>query len=179
LQAELARVSDVISSILLSYDRLFAIGAVVFGGGLSIGLQRGRSSILAILPLPITLLFVFGNLLVLEQTAQAGYKRFLEERLNQMIQQNLLAWECYLAPRIPHRSLTGRFILPALYYAFLVGTWAISLVTVWRQYPHWRGWTLAALAVSLSVAVISSWESSVVGDRTYGYMIEFFDRAPP
>ena len=172
LQGEMNRASNAINGILLSYDRLFAIGAVVFGGGLSIGTGVGKEIILVLLPMPITLLYVYGNQLLIQERAKSGYMCFLEERINELSRVNLLAWESQIG--LSHNTLTHRVVLPSLYCLFLVGTWVVSLEAIWRHYTSWKSLDLVGFCASLLFVFVSSWEAQTAWKRSYHRAQAFF-----
>jgi hypothetical protein len=177
IEGELNRLSSTMTGIILGWDRIFAIGALVFGGGLSIGLAEGRHIILVLLPLPICLLNVFGNLLLMELSGKGGYRRFLEEKVNSMVKTNLLAWEPWLTSRIMQRSFTGTVFLPFLYYLFFVGAWILSLSTVWHDYKPFKLLELSGLILSFVFIMISTWEGRSAWGKGYKLASEYFGQS--
>jgi len=81
IQGELDRISSTMTGIILGWDRIFAIGALVFGGGLSIGCggQTHHLGFCSAAHLPS---YLFGNLLLIELMGKGGYRCFLEEKVN-------------------------------------------------------------------------------------------------
>jgi hypothetical protein len=177
IEGELNRISSTMTGIILGWDRIFAIGALVFGGGLSIGLAERRHIILVLLPLPICLLNVFGNLLLMELSGKGGYRRFLEEKVNLIVKRNLLAWEPWLTSRIMQRSFTGAVFLPFLYSSFLVGAWILSLSTVWHDYKPFKVVELSGIILSFVFVAVSTWEGRTAWNKGYELASEYFGQS--
>jgi hypothetical protein len=167
LQAELERAAAVIRDRGSVYDRLLSVSAAIFAAGVSVGVGEGRSLVLVILPLPVVLLILFGFSSLIEQRAQGGYRRYLEERLSELNPTGLPSWERRVAPAIGHRSITDTYIMPGTYGAFFVGVWAVSLASAWADYRSWIFGLAAAMLLSVACVVVSLHESKVAGDRAY------------
>jgi hypothetical protein len=169
LEGELDRIATAIRESGSTYDRLLSLAAVIFGGGLTIGLAEGRKIVLVLLPLPIVLLIVYGFQILIEQNSQGGYKKFLEEQVGKLSGTNLLFWELKIAPKVGQKSWTDNYIVPGMYFAFLAGTWIVSLTALWSTYPSWRWAGFVGLAISAVFVAIGQHESSSARDRAYQY----------
>lgn len=169
LEGELDRVGAFIRESGSTYDRLLSVAAVIFGGGLTIGLGEGRKIVLVLLPLPIVLLIVYGFQILIEQNSQGGYKKFLEERAGELSDTNLIFWELKIAPKIGQKSWTDNYVVPGMYLAFLAGTWIVSLSALWSTYPSWRWAGFLGLAISAAFVLIGWNESRSARDRAYEY----------
>jgi hypothetical protein len=169
LKGELDRVSTSIRDSGSTYDRLLSLAAVIFGGGLTIGLEQGRKIVLVLLPLPIVLLIVYGFQILIEQNSQGGYKKFLEEQVGRLSDTNLLFWEREVAPQVGQKSWTDNYVVPGMYFAFLSGTWIVSLTALWSTYPSWRWAGFLGLAISAAFVATGHYESSSARQRAYGY----------
>lgn len=170
-QRELDRAIEGINSAVVTYDRLFGIGALIFGAGLTIGFQPDREVVRLLLPLPIVLLTVFGYSLFIAQMAHSGYRYHLEEQVNRRCSVNASIWESHIAQKAPHvpaRAWTNRYVLPSLYIGFLSTTWVISIAASYSSNGRYAGWrpllwfgfalsmVLVALAFSEAVRAYSS-----------------------
>jgi hypothetical protein len=89
--------------------RIATIGITVVGGSLVLGAQNGDLQPLVIVFLPFSLgwAYLYSLLMIHEINAMGGYRRHLEERLNQLVGQVTVAWESQVAPRTVHRSVAN------------------------------------------------------------------------
>jgi hypothetical protein len=172
VEGELDRVGAFIRESGSTYDRLLSLAAVIFGGGLTIGLAEGRKIVLVLLPLPILLLVVYGFQVLIEQNSHGGYKRFLEEQADKLGGTKVLLWEAKIAPRVGQSSWTDQYLVPGMYLIFLMGTWVVSLTALWSAYPSWRWAGFLGLAISMAIVVIGQRESSLARNRAYEFARE-------
>ena len=169
LQGELDRVSAYIREGGSTYDRLLSLAAIIFGGGLTIGLGEGRKIVLILLPLPIVLLVVYGFQVLITQNSRGGYEKFLEEQAGKLSGTSILLWELKVEPEVGQKFWTTNYIVPGMYLVFLAGTWIVSLTALWSAYPSWRWAGFLGLAISIVFVAIGICESKSARDRVYEY----------
>jgi hypothetical protein len=178
IQAELDRVSSIITEKGSTYDRVLALAAVIFSIGFGAGLQDGHEVLLVVLPLPIVLLIAFSFSVLIEQLAQGGYKRFLEERANDLVGADVLNWETTIAPRIGHASRTDQVIVPGLYFAFYAAVWIVSIAITAAMFTVWLGPVLAGFALSAVCVIVPMIESRSASEHAYRYACDRYSGDP-
>jgi hypothetical protein len=181
LTAQLTRNEEMVRSILTSWDRLFALGLLVFTGGLTLGLEKDRREVLLFLPAAILIVLLLGYNLLFEMVCRGGYSRYLEERINSLISKvspsegrAIALWEGTISPRLLHRSLNARFFLPAMYWLFFVASWSLSIgsAITTERLTHWLWLLVPAAPLSVAMLVLAMKDAATGNENAYQAAVE-------
>lgn len=141
IQRQIDRNEEIIRGILFSWDRLFTVGLLIFGGAITLGLKDNREEVLLALPMAIGVVLSLGYMLGIEMLARGGYNKYLEEIANKRLHTNVLLWESRVAPSTSHRAINNNIILPFIYLFFLLFSCYLALTKV-HEVPRLHPWKL-------------------------------------
>jgi len=154
LMKEYECVGQKIEALFLTSERIIGLGIVVIVAMLTFGLERKINSILLFLPVAFLGVLLYGVHVFTELTSLGGYKRYLEERINTIFEENLLFWESIIAKKRHYAFVT--YFLHFLYAFFLVLTVSLSLHTAWQHYGNKVFWFIITFLLGLSIGLIIS-----------------------
>ena len=118
---EAERVGGIIVNYYLSAGRTIPIGFTIIALAASISSMKQElittSILFPVISIASFAVMLYGVLMFVEVVSQGGYKKFLEERFNDMLKENLLLWESRLSVRTRLDP-----IIPVIYaiYALIV-----------------------------------------------------------
>jgi len=143
-----------IRTMLLTNEKVMALGFTIISTGLVYGIKEKVSEILLFLPLAVFAVLFYGIRITAEIMSLGGYKRYLEENINSILRENVLLWESFIAPKM-HRSFV-LLLLYIVYTFFILLVVFISLQTIWRYYTKETFWFMVIFLLSLSICLIIS-----------------------
>jgi hypothetical protein len=132
-----------IRTILLTSERIIALGLTISGAGLAYGIKEKIYDVLLFLPVAVIGVFIYGTALFTELMSLGGYKKHLEEKINRLLGQNILLWESSIAHK--RHSAFVKVALYIIYSLFLALTIYVSLSTALKYYVMATVWGLIIL----------------------------------
>jgi hypothetical protein len=178
LLKEYDRVCNEIRSIESSNEKAVGFGLTIVGAGFAYGIQQNALEIFYFLPVALVMVVCYA---ILHQSYVfwfGGYKRALEEKLNLLIGDRVLAWERIVAEHRGHRNLINCTIL------FLYGTIfaTVFVYCVYEIYQHNGGELAGACAILLAefigVTSLCFLQMMRVYNVSYGAARTFFGLPP-
>lgn len=155
-----------IRTILLTSERIIALGLTISGAGLAYGIKEKIHDVLLFLPVAVIGVFIYGTALFTELMSLGGYKKHLEEKINHLLGQNILLWESSIAHR-RHIAFV-KFALYITYTLFLGLTIYISISTACRYYVTATFWCLITLDFTMLIFLgIALMKMAKTFDETY------------
>ena len=124
-----------IGSVMLQSSRVITVGTAVALGVIGIAFRTRSYEILILLPYLIFVLFFHYINLHTSILEMGGYKRYLEERINEIIGEKIHLWETELVPR-RHYNVANQF-LAAIFLIILLGSMVIGLVVSYSYHYSW------------------------------------------
>ncbi|WP_141585298.1 hypothetical protein [Actinomadura sp. WMMA1423] len=185
LLAEVADLTKAMRELLMTADRFINFSGLIAVGALTLGVikhDEGKNW-LAIVFAPYGLAITFGYLIQLytEVEKRAGYKKFLEARVNDLMRSPVLL-ESQVNTRVERnrKSVIGMQAMNGLAYLVFVGA---STFETYDRYsgkgPEVLGWHLFNLStLNIAVLVLATfvlagalWENSRASDRAYSHAV--------
>lgn len=155
-----------IRTLLLSSEKIIALGFTIIAAGLTFGLKEKINEILLFLPFAVFGVLLYGIYIFTELMSLGGYKCHLEEKINKTLGENVLLWELFIA-KGRHRAFV-KYFLYLIYVLFLGLTVFISLSTAWQHYTKstFGGIVIGILFLTVGL-IIALNKMNKVFDRTY------------
>lgn len=179
--AETADLTRAMREFLMTADRFINFSGIVVAAALTLGVVKhdeGKNWLVLVFA-PYGLAIVFGYLIQIytEVEKRAGYKRFLEERVNELMARQVLL-ESQVNSRVQRnsRSVMGMQILNGSVFCLLV--WMSIRETV-HNYSgdgarilgihliNWNSVNVIAMLLAVSVLVVAGVENSKASGRAY------------
>jgi hypothetical protein len=171
---QISRNEAMMSVIIGSWDRLFGLCILIFGGALSFGLHDNRREVLLVLPAAIATIILAAYALFEYVLARAGKNRYLEERLRALAPHAALYWESQIVGATIDKSLNYRVFQPVSYAFFLVASCYLSIdsaLTV-NNLHAWVWPTIALTALSCVVTLVAGRRAVLARARAYNRCLE-------
>lgn len=166
LLKEYDQVSEWVRSLFLSSEKLIGFGVALVTVGLSYGLKEKVYEVLLLLPIVLSGVLLYAAHLTTGLRAVAGYKKYLEERINEALGGEYLLWESHLA-KSQHRLIGQKLIHLVSAILYLLSIW-LSLQTAWQFYRREIFYSLVIInLVFFTGIIISVVEMYRVFDRIY------------
>jgi hypothetical protein len=151
---EYDQVSQGIRSLVLFSERILALGIAIMTIGLAYGLKEKINEILIFQPVVVSAVLLYAAHIYAELRAMAGYKMFLEEKINIVVGEQILLWEGVLAKR--RRRAIGQKLLYLIYLILYLVTVHLSLNIAWT-YGLSTFIVIVSLIIILLVGIIVSY----------------------
>lgn len=155
LADEVSSLRDSAEKLLFSFDRVFPFAVVLVVGGLTVGISGGHRLVLAFIPFPLAIFYAYLLGLNIEGLSRAGHKRYLEERLNQLLQTNAFVEESFVAPTRQGRWRAGRLSVIATQLGVALVLIALSVVGAVTCYQH-RVLYFVVYLVTLTIPIVAN-----------------------
>jgi len=124
-------VSQEIRGRIITNDSLIASALLILGAGLIYGIGQGKEAVIVAIPLGFFGLLLYALFNATAIQVLAGYRRYLEERINRHVGQEVLQWERVGAP-LRRRSFSTIALFMFALLLFL-GTSLMSLGLLLRR----------------------------------------------
>ena len=132
LLKEYDHVSQSVRNLFLATEKSMGLGVALTTVGLAIGLKEKLYESLMLLPIVFAAALLYALYLTTELRAIAGYKKHLEEKINEMHGEELLLWETQIA-KSRHRLWGQKVFYFVGVVLFLISVYA-SLDTARQHY---------------------------------------------
>lgn len=169
LQKEYERLSADIRGIETVNDKAVGFGLTVVGIGLAYGIEKDLAVVFAFLPVALFGVFLYGTLQYHNLFWLGGYKRAVEEKINELAGRNVIAWEAVVQNRRGRVNVIN-VGLATVYLTVLGAIMAISTTKVSSAFGIKAsvafGLTELMLAILLFLGVRRTF-------RGYGQALEF------
>jgi hypothetical protein len=186
--AQARDLGDQIVSLIPSMENFIGVVVAIVVGTATLGLTQKHHTLLhvllALLPFPLIVLTTYLLQANTELLSRAGHKRFLEEKVNELLGSRVLLEESDVAPAtLQGRYPVGRFSV-ALIQLFL-GTLVVGgcvLGVINYHYIHGTGWRAVYwvyFVVGLVILVGAIREQMRAAEGGYQAARRGFDGAPP
>ena len=133
-------------------DAAVGFGLAFVSAAMSLGLYQGIKEAFFFVPLASLSILLYMVLVYTIVLALGGYRRFLEERINEVLGRALLAWERSVAPDVSHGSATTTLSWVAL-GALPVGLTGFSLYKAHSVRDDWLFTFLAVCCAAMGLAL--------------------------
>lgn len=147
-------IGQAVRNFILGEERIIALGLTIMGAALAYGLKEKINEILLILPIAVFGVMIYGSRLFHELMSMAGYKKYLEEKINNKVGENILFWELFISKEM-HGSFPNK-VLYIIYVIFLALTVYISLGTASKYYSKNIFWGMVIVISFLTIGLIIS-----------------------
>jgi hypothetical protein len=91
-----------VTGLLPQMENFIGVAVAVLVGAVTLGVTQEHPAILVLLPFPLIILFAYLLQSNTEMLSRAGHKRFLEEKVNELLQRRVLLEESDVAPKTLH-----------------------------------------------------------------------------
>jgi hypothetical protein len=172
-----------VTGLLPKMENFIGVAVAVLVGAVTLGVTQKHPVILVLLPFPLIILFGYLLQSNTEMLSRAGHKRFLEEKVNELLERRVLLEESDVAPKTLHgKTHFGRLsivLIQASMVLLLVGSVVLAITrldTVKGPAGHIGFWS--ALAVGAGLLVTAALEQSRAYTGGYEAARAGFEGAP-
>lgn len=151
MQKEYERVASDIRGIETVNDKAIGMGLTVVGIGLAYGIEKDLVLVFAFLPIALFGVFLYGTLQYHNLFWLGGYKRSVEEKINELAGRNVIAWEAIVQNRRGRVNVINAG-LATVCLTVLTSIIAISTMKVYLKLG--MGFGLAFAIVELTLAAL-------------------------
>jgi hypothetical protein len=99
LQKEYERLATDIRGIETANDKAIGFGLTIVGLGLAYGIKENLALVFIFLPIALMGVFLYGTLQYHNLFWLGGYKRAVEEKINELAGRNVISWEALVQQR--------------------------------------------------------------------------------
>ena len=145
-------ISTRISTIYLAGPTTMALGLTVVGSILVYGYENQIKEALFFLPVASFFPLLIALAMYTEEKCLAAYKKFLEEKINDLVGEKIVLWESEIAGK-RHKDL-AKFTLYIIYVSFLLLCIYIGLLEAWQKASQLLFFFLLALSAVLAILSI-------------------------
>jgi hypothetical protein len=149
LQKEYERLATDIRGIETANDKAIGLGLTIVGLGLAYGIRENLALVFIFLPVALIGVFLYGVLQYHNLFWLGGYKRAVEEKINDLAGRNVISWEALVQMRRGRVNLIN-VGLALVYLGVFVAVASISTERVWSAYGWKIGLPLGAVEVALA-----------------------------
>ncbi len=113
-------------------EKVMGLGFTLLGTGLALGFKEQIKEIMIFLPIAVLAILFYSmyNLNVI--MTLGGYKKYIEEKINNEINENILIWED-IVKDLHHNNIIAIFLY-LIYTIFFLATIYLSLINSWKYY---------------------------------------------
>lgn len=133
LQKEASEVRESISHLHDGGQKAVSLGVGIFSIALPIALKFDAIEAVFALSVLLSGLAFYALNAYVEVLALGGYRRHLEEKLNEQLGVSVLTWDSHVAPTIHHKSWAARAIWVVLSFALIV-SWVGAEILSFQKY---------------------------------------------
>lgn len=152
LLQEYQRLCVDIRSIESANEKILGLGFTLIGLAATAGIYQEVAPIFFVLPIAVVGLIAYAAVSYLCIYSMGGYKRHLEDRLNEKIGERLLVWEEIV--RYRERSSVNGHVLRVIYLIIAVSIFVLSILQLSETYGLRVGLGMATLLLVLTTAVL-------------------------
>ena len=155
-------------------EKVIGIGIAIISAGLVWGIKENNYFVIVSLPIAFIGVLFYGIDTATETISLGGYKKYLEEILNEILGKDFLCWETAIAM---HRHFgLDRTNLYSIYGIFLFTIITISLITAFRHYPLYIFILISIIIFILLIFLfISLLEKHRIFNKSYNIAIVNFN----
>lgn len=150
LLQEYLRLCAEIRSIESTNEKVISLALTVLGFAAAFGIARDISIAFLLLPVAFIGLMTFAAMNYVSIFSLAGYKKHLEDLINEVAGEKLLLWE-RLVPEREKRNLLGGLMV-SIYV--LAGT-AVCVVSIWQLYSDYSWRVAGGVSVGLLFMLVA------------------------
>lgn len=166
LLEEYQRLCVDIRSIESANEKILGLGFALIGLAATAGIYQKVDPIFFVLPIAVVGLIAYATVSYLCIYSMGGYKRHLEDRLNERIGERLLVWEEIVRHR--ERTSVSGHVLRVIYLVISVAIFALSILQLGEAYGLRVGVAMSVLLFVLTTAVlVGVRQMSTIFNRSY------------
>jgi hypothetical protein len=166
LLEEYQRLCVDIRSIESANEKILGLGFALIGLAATAGIYQEVDPIFFVLPIAVIGLIAYATVSYLCIYSMGGYKRHLEDLLNERIGERLLVWEQIV--RYRERTSVSGHVLRFIYLVISVAIFALSILKLSEAYGLRVGLLMSALLLILTTAVLFGVrQMSTIFNRSY------------
>lgn len=150
LEKEYARLSSDIHAIETGNEKAIGLGLSVISIGLAYGIKEKIDVVFLMLPIALIGVFLFGTLRYYNLFWLGGYKRAIEEKINELAGRTVICWESLVHTQ-KRRVNVINGTLASVYLGFLVAVTWISIQRIVDAYGLFVGLIYGAIELCLSI----------------------------
>src|SRR5207253_1081521 len=148
LQKEYERLATDIRGIETANDKAIGFGLTIVGLGLAYGIKESLAMVFLFLPIALMGVFLYGTLQYHNLFWLGGYKRAVEEKINELAGRNVISWEALVQMRRGRVNVIN-VGLALVYLGIFVAVATISTEKVWSEYGRKIGLPFIVIEVAL------------------------------
>jgi hypothetical protein len=149
LQKEYERLATDIRGIETANDKAIGFGLTIVGLGLAYGIKENLALVFIFLPIALMGVFLYGTLQYHNLFWLGGYKRAVEEKINELAGRSVISWEALVQMRRGRVNVIN-IGLTLVYLGIFVAVASISTERVWSAYNYKIGLPFVAIEVALA-----------------------------
>jgi len=153
LQKEYERIAGDIRGIETNNDKAVGLGLTVVGIGLAYGTKENLSYVFLFLPIALMGVFLYGTLQYHNLFWLGGYKRAVEEKINDLAGRTVVCWEALVQTRRGRVNVIN-VGLTTVYLGILVAITSISTSKVFAAFGLAFGVVFGLVEVTLAMLLL-------------------------
>lgn len=134
LLREAESVSEGTRALFLSTERVVALGFSIAALAATIGLVQDRREILMAAPFALLGALAYGVHLWSEMIFMGGYRRYLEEGINQILGTPTIVWESQIVPSLRRGPTADGLLLAWVSVGGVIGSGGLGLHAAWVSF---------------------------------------------
>ncbi|HIO01752.1 MAG TPA: hypothetical protein EYN14_07325 [Alphaproteobacteria bacterium] len=147
LLAEYQRLCAEIRSIESSNEKVVGFGLTLISAGLVTGIAQDVDAVFLVLPAAILGVLFYGLMTYTNIFSMAGYKRHLEDQINDHVGGVVLVWEQLVLNR--EKNNIARITLVSIYAIISMCVAGVSIFRLFDAYGPIVGWIMSGLVILL------------------------------
>jgi hypothetical protein len=172
---EYERVSSDIRVIEAMNDKVVGFGLTIVGAGFAYGIQQNLLLTFFFLPLGFLGVFFYATLQYHNMFWLGGYKRALEEKINELSERTVLRWEALVETRRQRVNVINASLV-SIYLVLLVSAVAYSFARIIANFSPMIAYAFAVVILTFAVLlVISIGQMFRAFARSYSASRELFE----
>jgi hypothetical protein len=165
LYKECESVGSKITTLFVAGEKYLSMAFAIIVAGMAYGIKEHQHDILLLVPFAIMTVMFYAIHMFTEVNALGGYKYYLEEQINIILNKNVLLWECKIAKS---RHAAAPIFLYLIYIVFLIIAVVNSLSLAWTFYTTCTFWSvLISHILLLSGLIIEIYRMNSTFTNTY------------
>lgn len=149
---EYERMCTEIRTVEANNEKVITFGLSIITAAFAIGAAQHVSTVFLLIPIALVGVFLYAALLYTYVFSMGGYKRYLEDRLNEHIGKKVLLWERMVAIRQKRNII--RPALVAIYLLIGIVLGAVSEAYIEIDFGLWLMLLIALITVALLVVLL-------------------------
>lgn len=166
LLSEYQRTCGEIKSIESNNEKIVGFGLTIISAAFVSGLSQDISEVHFIIPPAVVGVLLYGMMTYCNVFSLAGYKRYLEDEINLIMERNILVWEQLVIER--EKWNASRIGLMIVYFSVTAALISVSIIALVDHYGwYWAGAMIAFVVVLFVFLFLGATRLGVINENTY------------